>query len=125
MPVFTQSAKGRNTVVKNRIIHAKTDDTFEEIFDAISSEASFELQPRISVCVQVAAGITDVEFEVEITETIAFASEIVNVKCIKYHKLFWWMKKLMAKLWKIHSITKEMHSEYLWDHIIPVKNFSH
>ena len=96
----------------------------EEILDAISNESSFELQPRISVYVQVAAGITDVEFEVEITETIAFASEIVNVKC-KSTILFWWMKKLMAKLWKIHSITKEMHSEYLWDHIIPVKNFSH
>ena len=41
--VFKQSSKGRNTVVKNRIIHAKTDDTFEEILDAISNESSFEL----------------------------------------------------------------------------------
>ena len=57
--VFTQSSKGHNMVVKNRIIHAKTDNTFEEILDAISNESSFELQPRIYVCVLVAAGITD------------------------------------------------------------------
>ena len=41
--VFTQPSKGRNTVVKNGIIHVKTDDTFEEILDAISNESSFEL----------------------------------------------------------------------------------
>ena len=39
--VFKKSSKGRNTVVKNRIIHAKTDDTFEEILDAISNESNF------------------------------------------------------------------------------------
>ena len=70
--VFTQSSKGRNTVVKNRIIHAKTDDTFEEILDAISNESSFELQPRISVCVQVAAGITDLPLVSSHCEILAF-----------------------------------------------------